>query len=356
VLIQHDKLRAVVRAICAAAGSESDEAAKVADNLVIANLTGHDSHGVGMLPRYIACAKTGELKINAHVRIVRDEGSMLVLDGQTGYGQVIGGEAMALGIERARDHGVVVLALRNSFHLCRIGAWAEKCAAAGMISFHYVNVIGHKPLVAPFRGGDARYATNPYTCVLPPTDTNPTTLLDMATSVVAMGKVRVAKNKGEQVREGALIDSQGQPTTDPNTMYTPPFGAVLPFGEHKGYGMALMAELLAGVMSGGHTMRAETQRQDDTILNNMLAIIMDPRRLVDEDFYKSEVDATLAHVKASPPQNPAEPVLVPGDPERISMAEREANGVPIDENTWEEILAAGESVGLNRSDIMGMAA
>jgi uncharacterized oxidoreductase len=356
VLIHHDKLRAVVRAICTAAGSESDEATKVADNLVIANLTGHDSHGVGMLPRYIACTKTGELKINAHVKIERDEGSMLVLDGQTGYGQVIGGEAMALGIERAREHGVVVLALRNSFHLCRIGAWAEQCAAAGMISFHYVNVIGHKPLVAPFRGADARYATNPYTCVLPSTDNNPTTLLDMATSVVAMGKVRVAKNKGEQVREGALIDAQGRPTTDPNTMYTPPFGAVLPFGEHKGYGMALMAELLAGVMSGGQTMRTETQRQDDTILNNMLAIIMDPRRLVDEDFYKSEVDATLAHVKASPPQNPAEPVLVPGDPERISKAEREANGVPIDENTWEEILAAGESVGLSRSDISGMAA
>lgn len=356
MLIQHDKLRAIVRAICAAAGSADGEAQKVADNLVYANLTGHDSHGVGMLPRYISCALAGELKINAHLKIVRDEGAMLVLDGQTGYGQVIGGEAMALGIERAREHGVAVLALRNSFHLCRIGAWAEQCAAAGMISFHYVNVIGRKPLVAPYRGADARYATNPYTCVLPATDNNPTTLLDMATSVIAMGKVRVARNKGEQVREGALIDAEGRPTTDPNVMYTPPFGAVLPFGEHKGYGMALMAELLAGVLSGGHTMRAETKRQDDTILNNMLAIVMDPGRLVDADFYKSEVDATLAHVKASPPRNPAEPVLVPGDPERITRAEREAEGIPIDDTTWEEMLAAGDSVGLARGDVEGMAA
>lgn len=356
MLIQHDKLRAVVRAICTAAGSTGDEPALVADNLVYANLTGHDSHGVGMLPRYISCALTGQLAMNQHVKVVKDEGTILVLDGQTGYGQVIGGEAMALGIERAREHGVCILALRNSFHLCRIGAWAEQAAEAGMISMHYVNVIGHKPLVAPFRGGDARYATNPYTCILPATDNNPTTLLDMATSVVAMGKVRVAKNKGEQMQEGALIDAEGKPTTDPNVMYTPPFGAALPFGEHKGYGMALMAEMLAGVLSGGQTMRAETQRTDDTILNGMLAIIFDPRRMVDDDFYKSEVDATIAHVKASPPQNPDEPVLVPGDPERATRAEREANGVPIDDATWEEILSAAESVGLSRSDVVGMAA
>ena len=356
MLIQHDKLRAVVRAICAAAGSTGDEPAQVADNLVYANLTGHDSHGVGMLPRYIACALSGTLKLNQHVKIVQDHGTMLVLDGQAGYGQVIGGEAMALGIERARTHGVVVMALRNSFHLCRIGAWAEQCAAEGMISMHYVNVIGHKPLVAPFRGADARYATNPYTCILPATDANPTTLLDMATSVVAMGKVRVAKNKGEAVKDGALIDSAGKPTTDPNVMYTPPFGAVLPFGEHKGYGMALMAEMLAGVLSGGQTMRPETIRTDDTIINNMLTIVFDPRRLVGEDFYKAEVDATIAHVKASPPQDPAEPVLVPGDPERATRAEREANGVPLDGATWEEILAAAESVGLTRGDIEGMAA
>ena len=304
MLIQHEPLRAIVRAICAAAGSTGDEPALVADNLVDTNLTGHDSHGgsmptpwlscpvdtnltghdshgVGMLPRYIACALNGQLKVNQHVAVAQDNGALLTLDGQMGYGQVIGGEAMALGIERAQEHGVAVLTLRNSFHLGRIGAWAEQSAKAGMISMHYVNVIGQRALVAPFRGGDARYATNPFTCVMPGTAENPATLLDMATSVIAMGKVRVAKNKGEPVAEGALIDADGRPTTDPNVMYSQPIGAVLPFGEHKGYGMALMAEMLAGVLSGGQTMRAETLRQDDTIINNMLAIIFDPRRLVD---------------------------------------------------------------------------
>jgi len=354
--VPHENLRAVVRAICAAAGSKGEEPALVADNLVEANLTGHDSHGVGMLPRYIACVRSGTLKPNAQVKIVSDLGAMLVLDGDSGYGQVIGRETTDLAIERARAHGVCVVALRNSFHLCRIGAWAERCAAAGMISMHYVNVMGTRPLVAPHRGAAACYGTNPYTCVLPATDENPVTLLDMATSVIAMGKVRVARNKGEQVRPDALIDAEGRATTDPNVMYSPPIGAVLPFGEHKGYGMALMSELLAGVLSGGGTMRPDTRPKSDTIVNNMLMIVFDPSRLVDPADYRREMDATIAYVKSSPPRNPAEPVLVPGDPERATRLARAAGGVPVDDATWAEILAAGESVGLARSEIERIAA
>jgi uncharacterized oxidoreductase len=354
MLIKHDKLRAIVRAICTAAGSKGDEPAQVADNLVDANLTGHDSHGVGMLPRYVACVLIGELTPNQHVKVLKDDGTILMLDGGKGYGQVIGREAMTLGIERARRHGVCVLTVRDSFHLCRIGAWAEQCAAAGMVSMHYVNVLGRRPIVAPFRGSDARYGTNPYTCVLPGTDNNPPVLLDMATSLVAVGKVRVARNKGERVKPGALIDSEGSPTTDPNVMYTQPYGAVLPFGEHKGYGMALMSEMLAGVLSGGDTMRRDTAREKDVAINNMLAIVFDPARFVDGGRYGAEVDATIADVKASPPQDPAAPVLMPGDPERASRAERGANGIPIDDATWDELLTAAESVGLAREEILAM--
>jgi len=355
MLIKHDKLREVVRTICAAAGSKDDEPSLVADNLVDANLTGHDSHGVGMLPRYISCVHNGELTPNQHVAVLKDEGTILMLDGGHGYGQVIGREAMELGIERARKNGVCVLTVRNSFHLCRIGAWAEQCAAAGMVSMHYVNVLGRRPLVAPFGGGDARYGTNPYTCVLPATNDNPPVLLDMATSMIAVGKVRVAKNKGEQVKEGALIDSEGRPTSDPNAMYTEPYGAVLPFGEHKGYGMALMSEMLAGVLSGGDTMRRDTASEKDTALNNMLAIIFDPQRFVTGARYKREMDATIADVRASPPQKPGTPVLMPGDPERTNRSERGGNGIPVDDATWEELLAAAESVGLARDEIQAMA-
>ncbi len=351
MLIAHDKLRAIVREIVAAAGSIGEEPRLVADNLVQANLTGHDSHGIGMLPRYIACTKTGELAINQHAEIVVDNGPIIVVDGHAGYGQVIGKEAMAIGIERTRRYGVCVMAIRGSFHLCRIGAWGEQCALAGMISMHHVNLVGHSGIVAPFRGTDGRFTTNPYCCVIPKTENNPMTVLDMATTVMAHGKVRVAKNKGERLPEGVLLDGHGRPTTDPNDLFGEPRGALLPFGRHKGYALALINELLAGVLSGGGTCRPETNRSNDSLLNNMLSIIIDPGRLVDAAFFESEIDATIAHVKASPPMNPDEPVLVPGDPERAMIAERTAEGIPIDDETWREILSAAESVGLSRERI-----
>lgn len=352
--IDHEKLRGIVAEICTHGGSEGDEPRLVADNLVMANLMGHDSHGIGMLPRYIQCVLSGTLNPNASATIAVDSGALIVVDGNSGYGQVIGGQAMDFGIERAKQHGVAIVATRNSFHLCRIGAWAERCARAGFISMHHTNVMGHKPLVAPYGGSQARYVTNPYTVGLPATDESPMTVLDMATSVVALGKVRVARNKGEQMAEGVLLDGYGKPTTDPNVMYTEPFGAALPFGGHKGGGLALMNELLAGILSGGQTMRAETMQDSDAIINNMLSIIIDPAKLIDNDFYSAELDATLKWVKSSKPIDPDKPVLVPGEPEQITKAEREANGVPIDDNTWEEILAAGDSVGLGRNRITDM--
>lgn len=353
--INHENLRNVVAAICTAAGSAEDEARTVADNLVIANLMGHDSHGVGMIPRYISCALTGALQPNAHAKIVRDSGALVVIDGQAGYGQVIGGEAMDIGIERAREHGVAIVAIRNSFHLCRIGAWAERCGAAGFVSMHHTNVVGHTATVTPFGGNQARYATNPYTVGIPATDTEPMTVLDMATSVVALGKVRVARNKGEQMPDGILFDPDGNPTTDPNVMYGEPRGAALPFGGHKGGGLALINELLAGVLTGGDTMQSEHTKGRNTTLNGMLSIIIDPLRLVDESYFKSEIDATLEYIKATRPIDPEKPVLVPGDPERLMRADREANGVPIDDVSWAELLETAKSVGLGNNTIEELA-
>lgn len=353
--INHNNLRAVCRAISSGGGSSPEEAEQVANNLVDANLSGHDSHGIGMLPRYIACIPTGELQPNAEIEIISDEGTTLVIDGKQGYGQVIGKKAMELGIERARQHGVCVVAVRNSFHLCRIGAWGEQCAAAGMVSMHHVNVHGHDGMVAPFRGTDSRFTTNPYCAVMPGTDNNPPTVLDFATSIVAGGKVRVAKNKGEQMPEGYLLDNQGKPTTDPNALYTSPKGAIRAMGDHKGYGLSVINELFGGVLSGGGTCLPENKHESDTILNGMLSIIIDPMRLVTQAFFNSETDATIAHVKASPPANPAEPVLVPGDPERMTKAERGAEGVPVDEETWAEMIGAAESVGISRTEIEAIA-
>ena len=175
-----DALTAAVRAIVAAAGSVPDEAARVAANLVEANLRGHDSHGVGMVPRYIDAVLEGGLTVNAHVAVRSDSGALLTLDGQSGYGQVIGAEAMALGIERARQQGVCIVGLAHSHHLGRIGHWAEQCITAGLVSIHFVNVLS-RPIVAPFGGRDARLGTNPF-CVGIPRPGGEPIVLDFATS------------------------------------------------------------------------------------------------------------------------------------------------------------------------------
>ena len=244
-------LRRTVASIVQAAGSTAAEAEKVAANLVMANLSGHDSHGVGMVPRYIDAVLEGGLKPNTGVAIKLDIGSMLTLDGQRGYGQVVGEEAMQMAIARARQHGSCIMSLGNAHHLGRIGHWAEMAIAEGFVSMHFVNVLS-RPVVAPFGGGDGRFGTNPCCIGIPLVGQDPF-VLDFATSRVAQGKMRVAHNKGERVAAGTLIDEHGNPTTDPAVVVVPQsnglFGALMTFGEHKGYGMAVACELLGGALT-----------------------------------------------------------------------------------------------------------
>ena len=165
-LLKKENLTRAIQAIVAAGGSDAREAKLVAENLVAANLTGHDSHGVGMIPRYDESLLEGGLKVNQHPKIVFDGGAMISLDGQAGYGQVIGLEAMEIGIARAGQHGMCVMGLGRSHHLCRIGQWAEQAVAAGLISLHFTNVVS-RSIVAPHGGADARFGTNPMTVGIP---------------------------------------------------------------------------------------------------------------------------------------------------------------------------------------------
>src|SRR5947209_20578978 len=176
------------------AGSNERESALVADHLVAANLSGHDSHGVGMAPRYVQSLLEGDLQLNQTVAIVTDGGSVLTVDGRRGLGQSVGWQAMEIAIERARRHGVCVLGLRNSHHLGRIGHWAEQAAASGLVSIHFTNAVSAPAMVAPYGGAQARFLTNPFTVGIPRPGGEPI-LLDFATSAVAHGKVRVAYNR-----------------------------------------------------------------------------------------------------------------------------------------------------------------
>jgi hydroxycarboxylate dehydrogenase B len=341
--VQSAPLAAAVRAIVAAAGSHEAEARMVADNLVEANLRGHDSHGVGMVPRYIDAVLEGGLAVNAHVAVRQDSGALLTLDGQHGYGQVIGSEAMALGIARAREHGVCVVGLAHSHHLGRIGHWAEQCIASGLVSIHFVNVLS-RPIVAPFGGRDARLGTNPFCVGIPRSGGDPI-VLDFATSKIAQGKTRVAHNKGEPIEPGILIDNHGEPTTDPRYAVIEPVGALLPFGGHKGAGLALICELLGGALAGGDTGRAVTDGRR-RVLNSMFSILVDPARLGTAANLAREMEGFVAYATASPPQAGVDHVKTPGEPERETRAKRIKAGIAIDAVTWGEIVAAGEKVGV----------
>jgi uncharacterized oxidoreductase len=352
-IVHADPLVALVHAIVAAGGSSAEEADLVATNLVEANLRGHDSHGVGMVPRYIDALKEGGLRVNQKVGIALDTGALLRLDGRQGYGQVIGRQAMALAIERAREHGVCVVGLAHSHHLGRIGHWAEQCTAEGLVSIHFVNVLS-RPVVAPFGGRDARFGTNPFCVGIPRPGADPI-VLDFATSKVAQGKTRVAYNKGLPIEPDTIIDDRGNPTTDPRYTVVDPLGALLTFGAHKGSGLALVCELLGGALAGGETAQPVTDGRR-RVLNSMFSIVVDPRRLGTAENLAREMERFVASYAASPPAAGIDRVRIAGEPERERKAERLAGGIAIDAVTWSEILGAAEKVGVSSAEVARLSA
>ncbi len=347
--ISAPELRQHVERIVQAAGSAPAEAATVAHNLVLANLTGHDSHGVGMLPRYVDAVLEGGLKPNTGVHIALDAGTLLGLDGQRGYGQVVGEQAMRLGIERAGAHGSCIMTLADAHHLGRIGHWAEMAVQAGLVSMHFVNVAA-QPAVAPWGGADGRFGTNPC-CIGIPIAGQPPFVLDFATSRVAQGKMRVAHNEGRTVEPGYVIDPDGRPTTDPGVVVVPQtpgargnlFGALLTFGEHKGYGLAAACELLGGALTGMGTWH-RPHGGERAVYNGMLTILIDPERLGTREAFAREAAAFIDWLRGAPSAQGVPAVQVAGDPERAARAQREREGITIDASTWGEITQAATKV------------
>lgn len=347
--IQAEQLATFVQAIFVSAGASAERAQEVAKHLVEANLKGHDSHGVGMTPAYVQNIQAGLLKVDAQASVHKDNGAVMVIDGNFGFGQVVGRQACDMLIDRARETGVVVAGIRNNHHLGRIGAYAEHCAAQGFISLHMVNVVGHNPLVAPFGGRERRFTTNPFTCAIPRKN-EPPVVLDMATSAVAMGKVRVAHEAGKPAPDGALIDHEGLATTDPSVMFRRPLGALGPFGNHKGYGLAVACELLGGALAGEWTAQPEHERGHN-IVNHMFLLVLDPAAFGGLEAFQHETEEMIAYIHSCEPARGGDRVRIPGEPERESQADRIANGIPIPAGSWQELLNAAEAAGLNASQI-----
>ncbi|MBW1998520.1 MAG: malate/lactate/ureidoglycolate dehydrogenase [Deltaproteobacteria bacterium] len=350
LIIKEQDLFNIARKIIEKAGSDPEEAELVSKHLVMSNLLGHDSHGVGMIPLYLRHISQGLLVPNRPARLLKDDGSILVFDGQRGYGQRTAAEAMDAAIARCKKTGLSLMALRNAHHIGRVGAYGEQSIKAGLVSIHFVNVTDHPPVVTPYGGRDARFNTNPVCMALPGTGKTPPVLLDMATSKIPVGKARVAMDEGRKLPLDLILDPEGNPTDDPGVIFSEPRGSLRVFGLHKGYGIAFLCELLAGVLGGGGTIQPGNERLG-SVMNNMLVFVVDPRRLVDHVWMQKEIDALVSYVKKSPPEEPETPVMVAGDPERKNLAERREKGVPMPDAAWQGLLEAAESLGISRDQM-----
>ncbi len=352
--IEDGRLRRFVTAVFAKAGSSPEEAGMIGKRLVDSNLMGHDSHGVVRVPSYIGWLGEGKIKPNMHVKVVAEAQGFAILDGQGGYGQVLGGEAMEIAIAKARAAGVAMIALRHAHHLGRIGDWAETCAAAGCASIHFVNVVHTGGLVAPWGGKERRMSTNPFCCGMPIEGREPI-ILDFATSKVAEGKVQVARNKGVDLPPGCVVDGEGRPSLNPNDLYGPPPGALAPFGDHKGYGLAFFCDLLAGALSGGGC-NHDGHPNLGTVHNNMMSIVIDLQRVGDAGAIDAEARHFVDWMKACKPVDAEGAVMAPGEPERKTRADRLAKGIPLDDTTIAQMQAAARSVGVDEAAIADLVA
>ena len=337
-------LRALVADIFAAAGCGAEEAARIARYLVAADLVGHPSHGVIRVPRYLDAMARGSVRPRREIEVLREAPGFAVVDGGSGFGQTVGEQAVDLGVSKARGNGVAAVGLRNSAHLGRIGDWPERAAAAGMASIHFVNAAGITPAVAPFGGIDRRMATNPFAAGVPNGDEP--IVLDFATSVVAEGKVLVAVNGGKPLPEGALIDGDGALSANPEALYGPiddktkvntrnGRGAIRAMGDHKGSGLAMMCELLAGALGGN---RCASAAEPSVLANGMFSVYVDAGAM-DTGGFAREVSDFIAWARTARPIDPSAPVLAPGDPERARRREREANGIPLEDDSLQALLA-----------------
>ncbi|MBM3263299.1 MAG: Ldh family oxidoreductase [candidate division Zixibacteria bacterium] len=340
-----EKLHRIGIDLLVASGVPDDDARCVVDHLVDSNLFGHDSHGVIRYPEYVKAIQTGRFQAKGQIAVLKETPCTAVVDNGGALGQVGATFAMRRAIDKAKTYGTATVSLRNTSHVGRVGAYPLMAAREGLIGFSCVNAgrMGHQ--IAPFGGIDGRLSTNPIAFAAPRKDADPI-MVDMTTSVVAEGKIRVARNQGKQVPEGWLIDGEGKPSRDPNVMYAQPRGAILPMGgvvAHKGFALGIMVEILAGTLSQqGCASGAPAMAS-----NGVMFTVYHPDFFVEREWYENEVETMVRHIKSSRLASGFSEILLPGEPEFRLAQKRRRDGIELDDTTWTQIKEAAVSVGLD---------
>jgi len=332
-----DSLDRFARAVLEVYGCDASERAIVAGHLVDANLTGHDSHGIGMLPLYGEQVLDGNLVPNQSPTLQPPIGAVSVVDARRGFGHRMALMALDHAMQGISEHRVAILAMRNSGHVSRVGTYSEYCAARGYVSLHFVNVVGHAPIVAAFGSAQSGFSTNPISMAMP-VNGMARPLLDIATSTVAFGKVRVANNLGELMPPGCLLDEHGLETRDPAPMAENRLGSLAAFGAHKGSGLGVFVELLAGALASEHTV-ATMPNLPRGVINNMFSIIIDPEAFDDSQSIEQRTEEFYAFIKNRTPASGVDEVLMPGEPEIRNRQSRLRDGIFVDDQTIAQISA-----------------
>ena len=316
----------------------------VAASLVESNLCGHDSHGVVRVPEYVGLLKSGALVSDAEFEVISETDSALVADAKNGFGQIQMTTLIARLSTKADNSGIACGTLKLCGHVGRLGEWVEKVALAGQAALLAVNDNGVLKCVAPPGGVEPRISTNPI-AVAVPTDAEPL-VLDISTSAVANGKIKVAHNSQVDCPDGWLIDPDGNPTNDPSLRYEDPPATILPMGGdqgYKGFGLGLVFDILIGGLSGGACPPAG---DDDPDCNNVLMLIWNPDKFHGSSHFMGESAKLVDYVRSVKRKPGVEAIRLPHDRSRETHQLRSREGIPLDDGTWQALTDTAKSFDL----------
>lgn len=332
-------MRKLGRSLLAAVQVPEYKARLVIDSLLAANLRGVDSHGMQLLPFYVDQIEIGNMNVQADGHVVSESGGCMVFDGELGIGQWIAHTCSEHAIRLAKATGVAFVVARDSSHFGAAAWWGQQISSAGMIGVVMCNA---SPLVPPWQGKEKRFGTNPI-CVSVPGNA---WLLDMATTTVALGKIIKAQLSNQsEIPAGWAMDSEGVPTTSTQAAID---GMLMPLGGYKGSGLAMLAEILCGVLGGGamSTELGGVKVRDKPMRTSQCFLAIDVSRLMPMDEFERRMRTLVEVVKSSAPAKGFDEVLVAGEPEWRNEARRKSEGIPISEGTWQALTEIAQRHGV----------
>jgi len=336
-IVAHQHLRRICQEVSVAVGTPPDIALAVTESLVEANLAGHDSHGMLRLPWYVRSIRQGTIHADARAAVIRRSGATAVVDGALGWGQPAARLAAQTAVELAAESGVGAVTIVNCNHIGRLGEYVASMARAGMIGIALCN---SSPVVAAYGGYRPVLGTNPLAWAAPRGGGHAPVVLDFASSIVAEGKLRVARANGAVLAPGLIVDATGAPSLDPADFYAG--GALHTFGLHKGSGLSVMIELMARGLAGVDLSQPEHHGHNGTL---MLALRIGS--FASEQQFLGAAERLFGQIAISPPAAGFDAVLLPGEPELRMREQRLANGIPIAESTWDELVALATECGVS---------